>query len=105
MSDETLLPTDGRLDYDETNDCYTTTYDPSEESPSEVTVNAVAAVEECDPSEMEPLQHSVDAEAVDDLFARTPGGRVRESGRVEFRLADHRVVVEADGDVEIHPRT
>ncbi|UPV74266.1 hypothetical protein M0R89_17225 [Halorussus limi] len=103
MHDEILLPTDGGLEYDEENDCYRTACEPGEQPPSSVVVNAVAAVAECDPLDLEPLRRALDPDAIDDLFARTPGGRTRDAGSVEFSLADHRVVLAADGDVEVHP--
>ena len=64
---------------------------------------AVAAVAETDPLDLPPLRETIDPDALDDLFRRTPGGRTRESGYVEFSLADHRVVVDASGGVEVYP--
>ncbi|WP_137287488.1 HalOD1 output domain-containing protein [Halorussus salinisoli] len=103
MDDTTELPSGVELERDETMGCYRVRYDRTDQPASMVVVSAVAAVVERDPLDLEPLRSALDPDAMDDLFAQTPGGRVRNSGRIEISLADHRVVVDADGDVEIYP--
>lgn len=55
---------------------------------SERVVQEVAALLDTDPLYLEPLQHTVDADALDVLFERG------FSGRVEFQYADCTVTVD-----------
>ncbi|WP_276282006.1 HalOD1 output domain-containing protein [Halorussus caseinilyticus] len=102
-NDTTVLPSGVEIERDESDGCYRARYDSTEHPTSTVVVTAVAAVTETDPLDLEPLRESLDPDALDDIFRRTPGGHVREEGCVEFSLAAHEVVVGAEGDVEIYP--
>ena len=103
MNEATLLPAGSTLEYDEHDELYRVRYDEGDESASTVVVAAVAAVAETDPLELQPLRESVDPDALDDLFAKTCGGRARELGCIEFPYDDYRVVVDASGEIEVHP--
>ena len=75
---------------------YLTRYDRAETSASMAVVASLAAVLDTDPTEMDPLYYSIDAEALDELLA----GAVEADAelRVEFTVAGHTVSV-TDTDV------
>ena len=102
-SGATLLPEGIELERDADDEHYRLELDGTHESLSVAVVGAVAAVAETDPLALQPLRESIDPDALDDLFAGTCGGLSRESGRVEFPFDDYRVVVDATGEIEIHP--
>ena len=74
-----------------------------EPHPSERVVEAVAAIEGCDPLLLEPpLYQAVDPDALDSLFPdrQQPTG----AGRVSFTYLGHDVVVYDDGSVTVDSR-
>lgn len=78
------------------------TYDADrEERPSTAVVNAVAEAVGRDPTELPPLQRTIDADALDEMFGETLGGRPRTSGSVTFEYCGCSVVVLADGEVVV----
>jgi hypothetical protein len=103
MDDAMLLPSGVELEHDDATGCYRVRYDATDAPPSAVAVGAVAAIAGTDPLDLDPVWDSVDPDALDDLFRSTPGGRLRESGQIVFSLADHRVAVDADDEMEIWP--
>lgn len=71
--------------------------DPSaEEPPSLRIVEALAAARGDDSTEIEPLYGHFDLEAIDELVENSRG-----EFRIELSVDGHRVVVGADGSVEI----
>lgn len=64
-------------------------------------VEAVAEATGREATDLEPLGHVLDPEALDTLFSR----REHACGRVSFRYAGCDVVVEAPDDVQVTPRT
>lgn len=66
--------------------------------PSVRVVEAVARETGTDPIELEPLHDVVDPECLNELFR----GRAAR-GHVAFGMADCRVVVSADGAVDVSP--
>lgn len=103
MDAGTLLPDGAELEYDQREECHRVDHDWGDERPSTVVVAAVAIVSETDPLELPPLREALDPDALDNLFAPTYGGRVRKTGRVEFEFDDHQVVVDATGEIDVHP--
>ena len=103
MDDTMLLLRDVEIERDESADVYRVRDCPTDEPASTVVVTTVAAVSETDPLDLEPLRESVDPDALDSLFRETPGGCVRNAGRIEFSFADHGVAVDATGKIEISP--
>jgi hypothetical protein len=103
MNEATLLPAESTLEYDESDELYRVRHEEADQSLSTVVVAAVAAVAEADPLELQPLRESVDPDALDDLFASTRGGIVRETGQIAFPIDDYLVVVDASGEIEVHP--
>lgn len=68
-----------------------------ETAPSVAVIEAVAATTGLEPTEMPPLQRTVDVEALDDLLRSRPDSSVRLS----FEYAGMRVTVVGDGGVEL----
>lgn len=63
-------------------------------------VEAVAEATGREPTDLEPMGHILDPEALDSLFAR----REHACGRVSFQYAGCDVVVEPPGDVQVTRR-
>jgi len=74
-----------------------------ESSVSQRVITAVAEATDNDPTEVGPLYHVIDPDALDRLFSATPGNS-RNQGHVEFAFAGCEVVVSGDGDVEVTER-
>lgn len=72
-------------------------------STSQRVVEAVAETTGQDPTEVGPLYHAIDPDALDRLFAPTPGNG-RTGGYVEFSFAGCDVVVRGNGEVEVTER-
>lgn len=64
-------------------------------------VTAVSKADGVDPSDLPPLQETVDGDALDALFARSSTGT--DGPRVAFHYAGHRVTVESDGAITVSP--
>jgi hypothetical protein len=74
-----------------------------ERSTSQRVITAVAEKTGKDPTEVGPLYHVIDPDALDRLFSATPGNG-RNQGHVEFAFAGCEVVVSGDGEVEVIER-
>lgn len=68
---------------------------------SERVIEAVAAAADTDPAELDPLYEVVDPDALDALFDDPSPDAPRTTGQVILRVAGRRVVVDADGSVEV----
>lgn len=73
-------------------------------STSEEVIRAVAEETGTDPTEVGPLYHVIDPDALDRLFAPT-GRTSRSNGRVEFTFAGCDVVVRGTDEIEVTERT
>lgn len=71
-----------------------------ERSTSQRVITAVAEETGNDPTEVGPLYHVIDPDALDQLFASTRGNG-RNQGHVEFTFAGCDVVVRGDGEIEV----
>lgn len=72
------------------------------EPPSTRIVREVAAAEGIDPADLSPpLYETIDADAVDDLFAAAGGGPPPVGARVTFSYNGYLVRVEGTGDVTV----
>jgi hypothetical protein len=87
------------VDYDASTGTYVAQFDGDAIAPSMAVVEAMAHVCETPPTELEPLVDTVDPMAVDRLVE----GNGTNDRLVEFRYADHAVVVHSNGVVEIRP--
>ena len=74
------------------------------QSISQLVIDAVADETDNDPTEVGPLYHVIDPDALDRLFSATGTG-TRNRGQVEFTFAGCDVVVRCDGDVEVTERS
>jgi hypothetical protein len=74
-----------------------------ERSTSQRVITAVAEKTGKAPTEVGPLYHVIDPDALDRLFSATPGNG-RNQGHVEFAFAGCDVVVFGDGGVEVTER-
>lgn len=68
---------------------------------SEGVVQAVAASEDVDPMQLQPLYDVIDPEALDTLFQRTADGAPATTGSVRFEYAGNTVVVHSDGSIHV----
>ncbi|UPV99621.1 hypothetical protein M0R88_13990 [Halorussus gelatinilyticus] len=73
------------------------------QSVSQRVITAVAEETGKEPTEVGPLYHVIDPDALDRLFSATRGGS-RSQGYVEFTFAGCEVVVSGGGDVEVSER-
>lgn len=74
-----------------------------QQSISQRVITAVADETGKGPTEVGPLYHVIDPDALDRLFSATTGGS-RAQGYVEFTFAGCDVVVRGAGDVEVSER-
>jgi len=74
-----------------------------EQSTSQRVISAVAEETGKEPTEVGPLYHVIDPDALDRLFSATRGSG-RNQGHVEFTFAGCDVVVHGDGEVEVTQR-
>ncbi|MFC7080647.1 HalOD1 output domain-containing protein [Halorussus caseinilyticus] len=72
-------------------------------STSQRVITAVAEATDSDPTEVGPLYHVIDPDALDRLFSPTRGSG-RNGGHVEFTFGGCDVVVSGNGDVEVTER-
>jgi len=71
-----------------------------EAATSERVIDAVADATDSDPTDVGPLYHVVDPDALDRLFAPTHRGAVR-AGHVQFTFGGCEVTVRGDGEIEV----
>jgi hypothetical protein len=81
------------------------TYDwETDASLSSTIVETLAAVNETEPINMEPLFTVINPDALDQLFEPLCGSDRRNGdGRIEFLFDDHRIIVSASGEITIRP--
>lgn len=74
-------------------------HDPHSDSTAVQIVIAVATVEGVEPAELEPLEYTVDTDALDILLRSLAGrdGRSGGRGRISFSFCGYEIVVAADG--------
>lgn len=71
------------------------------ESVSQTVVAEVARCTGATPESLDPLYHTIDPEALNDLFDGNGGTGTRSPERVSFTYAGCSVVVTGPGDVEV----
>lgn len=79
-------------------DIFHVTFDPEIESIAGVVTRSVAAIQNSEPHELDPIYDAVDSEALDDLIAAADD---EQSGvdEVEFVYEGLEVMIESDGDL------
>ncbi len=65
-------------------------------------ISAVAEATGDDPTEMDPLNHCVDPDALNKLFEPRQDGTPRHGGSVTFDVNGRTVTVYSDGEVVVH---
>lgn len=80
---------------------------PNSEAPSRAVVSAIAEADGVDETELPPLFHAVDPDALDALFrpGRREATESRGSGTVTFGYHGYEVSVSADGTVQVEEKT
>ena len=97
------LATTAPLEYDSGSMTYHTRYEPTVKSAASLAiVEAIAAIEACDPRDLPvALYDCIDPDALDALFRTRRDGTPRSGGRVEFTFDAYDVCVHADGRISI----
>jgi hypothetical protein len=72
---------------------------------STILIQALADWKDVHATELESLSHSIDLEALDDLFAPTHNGTERSSGQVKFQYSGLYVTVTSGGIVLIESQS
>lgn len=72
-----------------------------DESVSQTVVHAVARLTDSEPESLEPLYHTIDSEALNDLFGGNRGTSRQSPDRVTFTYCGCDVVVTAPGEVRV----
>jgi hypothetical protein len=90
--------------YQPENGTYEFTIDWGEpESVSIAVIEAIAAIEECDESDLPPLSATIDPDGLDSIFSPRFGGLDRVAGAVSFYYVDYEVQIDATGTVTMTP--
>lgn len=89
------------FDYHPDEDVYRAIYSHTDESTSTAVVGAVAAVSDTDPLEMEPLQNSVDTDALNVLT--TPRVDAEGDRHVTFTFQGYEVTASSYGSITVRP--
>ncbi|WP_226041435.1 HalOD1 output domain-containing protein [Natrinema sp. DC36] len=87
------------VEYDADEGVYRAIYRFNDASPSIAVVNAVAAVSNMDPLNMEPLYSTVDPDALDSVT--TPSETTGDDFRVVFEFHDCEVAVSSTGSLKV----
>lgn len=72
-----------------------------DETVTEGVVTAVAVTTNTEIHHMPPLYETINADALDELFADSHGGKIRSTGRVRFTYCECEVVVLSNGRIII----
>ena len=64
-------------------------------------IEAISRERGVEPTELDPLYHSINPDALDALFEDSPGGPGRRGPRVTFRFGEYRVTASDDGSVSV----
>lgn len=91
------------LEYDPQRDAYYMRYEwAREESLTDITVQAVASIADKPLSEIDIFAR-INPDALEALFEPTSDESRSDEGGVWFSLAEHRIIVQSDGLIEIYP--
>jgi hypothetical protein len=95
---------DVSVSYDPGTETYRCTFDSATVSPSVAVVEAMAAVLETDPTDLEPLYDVIDPQGLDRICTESVPPQREGNRTVAFTYQGHRVTVESSGFVEMTPR-
>ncbi|UTF54005.1 HalOD1 output domain-containing protein [Natronosalvus rutilus] len=79
------------------------TFDPTEETPAQAIIDAVAAADGCDPLSLPPLFDAIDPDALNGLVAQPRSGPERRSWALSFEYGGWLVTVDADRRIVLEP--
>lgn len=92
----------GTTGYDPDRETYHAGFDwPGTKPPSIALVEAMAAVTDADPMNLDSLYETIDPDALDDLFGHRPFGSSGFDGSVTFAFCGHEVSIHASGEIVI----
>lgn len=78
-------------------DVFHVTFDPETESVDAVVVESVAAIQNCEPEELDPIYEAIEPDALDEVI--TPSADTQSDVELEFVYEGMDVTVEASGDL------
>lgn len=87
-----LIRSADALTFDEADEVYQLTYDPSVDDSSLAVIETVANISKTDAGELKPLHSVIDTGALDGLASGT-----QNDCRIEFQYAGFQITVESDG--------
>lgn len=80
-------------------------FDPETDSVSQELIDAVATINNADPTEMEILAQFIDPDALDSLFQSRPEGSSRDvNGEIRFEYDTFTVIIDSDGIISLNRR-
>jgi predicted RNA-binding protein with PUA-like domain len=91
---------DEDIEYDAESGTYRSYYDPESENPSLQVLEAVAAVRNVDPTDLDPLDRYIDPDALNAIFVPTYQ-MAGTHASISFGYEDLLVIVHSDGEVEL----
>lgn len=100
---ESTIASENDVQYQEQTNTYYTRCR-KDESPTTAIVRLVCTVLDREVTDLPPLQHTIETEALDVIFQRMPGRADGPTGKVQFEFADCDVTYRNDGVVVVEPR-
>lgn len=90
------------VEFDVEGDRFRATFDDDRDPLCLAVVAVVAVATGREPNDLQPLENSIDTDALNALFSATPGTS-RRSGRVTFEYEGFALTVGSDGTIEAVP--
>ncbi len=90
----------GDIEYDAESGIYRTTYDIARESLSVRVLEAVAAIRNTDPTDLDPLDEYIDPDSLNSIFEPT-ATKSGTHGSLSFAYEGLLVIIHSDGEVEL----
>lgn len=91
-----------QLEIDIERERYQCSFDPNRDPVSLAVVAAVATAKECDPTDLTPLNSTIDSDGPDSIFSDKTDSKQR-TGRLSFNYEGFAVTLLSDGTIEIEP--
>jgi hypothetical protein len=95
---------DREIEYDDETDTYWLSYDVNGEKPGVRLLEAVASIKDADPTELDPLDQYVDADALNAIFRPTQG-MPDAHGSLSITYEGLLIVVHSDGKIELREQS
>lgn len=94
---------DVSVSYDPDSETYRGSFDSATVAPTVAVVEAMAAVEGTDPTDLRPIYDAIDPQGLDRICTESVPPKREGHRSVEFTYHGHRVTVESVGVIEIRP--